>query len=83
MTKSQVKAKIVEYIKVYNLRRRLINTHNKPMLEKEMDTLYFWYDVQAPHGVECSVFLFVDIIVNALQKNFKNIHIESLNCMRF
>lgn len=58
MTKSQVKAKIVEYIKVHNLRSRLINTHNKPMLEKEMDTFYFWYDVQAPYGVECSVFLF-------------------------
>lgn len=48
----------IEYIKVHNLRSRLINTHNKPILEKEMDTFYFWYDVQAPYGVECSVFLF-------------------------
>lgn len=59
MIKSQVKAKIIEYIRVHNLQNsKLINTHNKPMIEREMDTFYFWYDVQAPHGVECSVFLF-------------------------
>ena len=58
MTKAQVKAKIVEYNKVHNLKSQLINTHNKPILEKDMDTFYFWYNVQAPKGVECSLFLF-------------------------
>ena len=58
MTKAQVKAKIAEYNKVHNLKSQLINTHNKPILEKNMDTFYFWYNVQAPQGVECSLFLF-------------------------
>lgn len=58
MTKAQVKAKIAEYNKVHNLKSQLINTHNKPILEKDMDTFYFWYNVQAPQGVECSLFLF-------------------------
>lgn len=60
MTKSQVKAKINEYIKMHNLTHRMINTHEHPMLEKDMDTFCFWFDVNAPHGVECSVYLYED-----------------------
>lgn len=79
MTKFEAKKKINQYLKEYNINNRLINDHQRPMLEKDLDTFYLYYDVDAPGGIESDILLYDDymdvrayysaIVANKLKKH--------------
>lgn len=60
MEKWQVRKRIVSYLKEHNINNCLINDHGKPMLQKDLDTIYLNYNIQVPGGLESDMKLFED-----------------------
>lgn len=54
------KRKLTNTLKSTTLIIGLINDHQRPMLEKDLDTFYLYYDVDAPGGIESDIRLFDD-----------------------
>jgi len=58
MNKAEIRKSILQYLKQYNLNYRLINDSNQVRRLSDLDTIYLYYNVQVPGGIESDIRLY-------------------------